>query len=134
MATGDREVNRRAAEAGRAAGALVNIVDDAEGSDFVVPSVVQRGPLQIAVSTAGLAPAFSASLRRRLEEQFPREYGEAVDVVAGARADARTAGLNEAERRALARRLAALDLLVLLEEGGLEGVRTAVQAVRKAGV
>lgn len=134
VATGDREVNRRAAEAGRAAGALVNIVDDAEGSDFVVPSVVQRGPLQIAVSTAGLAPAFSASLRRRLEQQFPPEYGQAVEVVAQARADARAAGSGETERRARAQRLAALDLLALLEEGGLECVRAAVRAARETGV
>ena len=70
-ATDDREVNGRAAEAGREAGALVNVVDDPDDSDFVVPSVVRRGPLQIAVSTAGLAPAFSAALRRRIEEQYP---------------------------------------------------------------
>jgi precorrin-2 dehydrogenase/sirohydrochlorin ferrochelatase len=132
-ATADREVNRRAAEAGRAAGALVNVVDDPEGSDFVVPSVVRRGPLQIAVSTAGLAPAFSASLRRRLEHQFPPEYGQAVEVVAQSRADARAAGSGEPERRALAHRLAALDLLALLEEGGLECVRAAVRAARETG-
>jgi precorrin-2 dehydrogenase/sirohydrochlorin ferrochelatase len=133
-ATGDREVNRRAAEAGRAAGALVNVVDDPEGSDFVVPSVIQRGPLQIAVSTAGLAPAFSASLRRRLEQQFPPEYGQAVEVVAQARVDARGAGAEALERRALAQRLAALDLLALLEEGGLECVRAAVRVARETGV
>ena len=133
-ATDDRQVNRRAAEAGRAAGVLVNIVDDPEASDFVVPSVVQRGPLQIAVSTAGLAPAFSAALRRRIEQQFPQAFGQAVEVVAAARADARAAGLGESERRAFARRLAELDLLALLEEGGLERVRAAVRAVRETGV
>ena len=133
-ATDDREVNRRAADAGRAAGALVNVVDDPDASDFVVPSVVQRGPLQIAVSTAGLAPAFAAALRRRIEQQFPQTYGQAVEVVAMARAEARGAGMGESERRALARRLAELDLLVLLEEGGLERVRAAVHAACETGV
>ena len=133
-ATDDGEINRRAADAGRAAGALVNIVDDPEASDFVVPSVVRRGPLQIAVSTAGLAPAFSASLRRRLEVQFPPEYGRAVEVLAAARADARAAGLSQDERQALARRLAQIDLLALLEEGGLERVRAAVVAACETGV
>jgi siroheme synthase-like protein len=133
-ATDDREVNRRVADAGGEAGVLVNVVDDPDASDFLVPSVVQRGPLQIAVSTAGLATAFSAALRRRIEEQYPQTYGQAVEVLAAARAEARAAGLGEDERRALARRLAQLDLLALLEEGGLERVRAAVRAARETGI
>lgn len=132
-ATDDRDANRRAAQAGRAAGALVNVVDDPDESDFVVPSVVRRGPLQIAVSTAGLAPAFSAALRRRLEELFPQEYGQAVEIVAAARVELRAAGASEGERRAAARRLADLDILALLEEGGLERVSAAVSAACDAG-
>ena len=84
-ATDDRQVNRRVAEAAREQRALVNVVDDPDESDFFVPSVLRRGPLHFAVTTSGLAPAVSARLRRRLEELFPEEWGDAVALIGRAR-------------------------------------------------
>jgi siroheme synthase-like protein len=127
-ATDDRQVNRRVAEAAREQRALVNVVDAPEDSDFFVPSVLRRGPLHFAVTTSGLAPAVSARLRHRLEELFPEEWGDAVALIGGAREEARDAGLDESERRALARELAALDIEGLLAEGGLSRVEEAVRS------
>lgn len=127
-ATNDREINRRVAEAARAAGALTNVADDPEGSDFHVPSVVQRGPLQLTVSTGGRAPSVSARLRRRLEEDFPPVWADVVREFGRARDAARSAGLDQASRRRLSRALADLDVERLLSEGGLTRVKEAVQA------
>ncbi len=127
-ATDDRETNRRVAEAARAAGALANVVDDPDGSDFHVPSVVQRGSLQLTVSTGGRAPSVSARLRRRLEEDFPPVWAEVVREFGRARDVARSAGLDQASRRQLSRALADLDVERLLSEGGLNRVKEAVRA------
>jgi precorrin-2 dehydrogenase/sirohydrochlorin ferrochelatase len=55
---------------------LCNAVDDPENCDFYYGSVVRRGDLQIAISTAGHSPALSQRLRKELEAQFGPEYSE----------------------------------------------------------
>ena len=59
-------------------GVLCNSVDDIENCDFYYPAVVNRGDLQIAISTAGHSPALAQQLRARLEGQFGPEYAEWV--------------------------------------------------------
>jgi precorrin-2 dehydrogenase/sirohydrochlorin ferrochelatase len=53
---------------------LCNVVDDPEHCDFYYGSVVRRGSLQIAVSTAGLSPALAQRLRKQFEQEFGAEY------------------------------------------------------------
>ncbi len=68
VATDNGEVNRHVANEARAAGILVNAADDVDNCDFILPSVVRRGPIQIASSTAGTSPAMARWLRERLTE------------------------------------------------------------------
>jgi hypothetical protein len=56
-ATDDRELNARVAAAGRDANLFVNVVDDPELSSFIVPAIVDRSPLVIAISSGGVAPS-----------------------------------------------------------------------------
>jgi precorrin-2 dehydrogenase/sirohydrochlorin ferrochelatase len=58
----------------RRRGVLCNVVDEPERCDFFYGSVVRRGSLQIAISTAGLSPALAQRLRKQFEEQFGAEY------------------------------------------------------------
>ncbi|HLH18962.1 MAG TPA: bifunctional precorrin-2 dehydrogenase/sirohydrochlorin ferrochelatase [Bryobacteraceae bacterium] len=67
-ATDDRLANHRVGVAAKGRGIFANIADSAEECDFVVPARVQRGPVQIAVSTGGESPRLAAELRRKLEE------------------------------------------------------------------
>jgi precorrin-2 dehydrogenase/sirohydrochlorin ferrochelatase len=55
-------------------GVLCNVVDVPEYCDFFYPAVVNRGDLQIAISTAGQSPSLAQKLRQQLERQFPPEY------------------------------------------------------------
>ncbi len=73
-ATDDGEINNKVAEEARAKGVLVNVVDDSEHSDFIVPSQLRRGDITIAVSTAGKSPALARKIRTRLEKDFGAEY------------------------------------------------------------
>lgn len=88
--TSDSELHRLIFAEARKRGVLCNIVDVPELCDFYYPAVVQRGELQIAVSTSGASPALAQRLRKNLEEQFGPEYeawieslGEAREVLQG---------------------------------------------------
>jgi precorrin-2 dehydrogenase / sirohydrochlorin ferrochelatase len=64
---------------------LVTIADDPEGSDFHVPSHIQRGRLSIAVSTGGASPTLSRKIREQLEQQFDEGYEEYLEFLFSAR-------------------------------------------------
>lgn len=88
-ATDDRAVNRAVADAAEARRLFVNVVDDAELSSYQVPSTVQRGPLQIAISSAGAAPMLARHIREQLEIQFDDAYGALTELLARRRQDIR---------------------------------------------
>ncbi|MCL4533893.1 MAG: bifunctional precorrin-2 dehydrogenase/sirohydrochlorin ferrochelatase [Bacteroidetes bacterium] len=90
-ATDDVEVNRAVAEEARRAGAWVNVVDDPSLCDFIVPAVVRRGDLVVAVSTGGKSPALARAVRREIEELLGPEYGTALEVVHSLRRELRQA-------------------------------------------
>jgi precorrin-2 dehydrogenase / sirohydrochlorin ferrochelatase len=60
---------------------LVTIADDPEGSDFHVPSHIQRGRLSISVSTGGASPTLASKIREQLESQFDERYEEYVEFL-----------------------------------------------------
>jgi precorrin-2 dehydrogenase / sirohydrochlorin ferrochelatase len=99
-----------AAEA-RAAGVLVNVMDDVPNCDFAAPAVLRRGDLVVAVDTGGRAPALASRVRAELGERFGPEWAELVDLVGEVRA-ATLGDLPDLEDRARRWR-AALDLAEL---------------------
>lgn len=80
-ATDQEEVNDRIAKDCRARGVMVNIVDDPGRCDFILPSLVNRGSLSIAVSTDGKSPALARKLREDLSVQFGPEYEGYLDLL-----------------------------------------------------
>lgn len=74
-ATDDRELNRRVAAAADAANVPVNCVDDPAPSSFITPSLVERAPLWVAISSGGAAPVLARRLRERIEALLPAGYG-----------------------------------------------------------
>ena len=75
-ATATPAVNRAVFAEANAADILCNAVDDPPFCDFYFPSVVQRGELQIAISTAGESPALAQRLRKEINAQLPLDTGE----------------------------------------------------------
>lgn len=73
-ATSSTEVHERIFEEATRRGVLCNIVDVPALCDFYYPAIVQRGALQIAISTAGQSPALAQRLRKEMEAQFGTEY------------------------------------------------------------
>ena len=75
-AAGSRGVNEQVYQAAAERGVLCNSVDDPERCHFFYPAIVQRGDLQIAISTAGKSPALAQRIRRELEQRFDENYAD----------------------------------------------------------
>lgn len=86
-ATTKAETNRKVAMEAKRRGILVNVVDDREQSDFIVPSCLHRGDLTIAVATAGKSPALARKIRTRLESDFGKEYVSLVKLIGEVRSE-----------------------------------------------
>jgi precorrin-2 dehydrogenase / sirohydrochlorin ferrochelatase len=97
-ATSSRELHKEIFKDATRRGVLCNIVDVPALCDFYYPAVVQRGALQIAISTSGRSPALAQRLRKELEEQFGPEYAEWMEQLGDAR-DEQQAGDSEPEER-----------------------------------
>ncbi len=100
-ATSSTELHERIFEEATRRGVLCNIVDVPALCDFYYPSVVQRGALQIAISTAGESPALAQRLRKQLEDQFGPEYEEWLAHLGEARDKLFSTKLDPEERKRL---------------------------------
>jgi precorrin-2 dehydrogenase len=121
-ATDDAAVNAGLAAEAREHGAWVNCADDPAHCDFILPAVVRRGAVTVAVSTGGTSPAMARLLREELEEIITAEHGALADVVADVRRCLRERGVApgiDEWRRALdaeVRRLVAAGRIDLARE------------------
>ena len=98
-AASSKAANRAAHEDAVRAGLPVNVVDDPARCSFIVPSVVDRSPLVLAISTSGAAPAFSRKLREALEESIGPEYAVFVELLGRIRNKLLNDGVNSAKKK-----------------------------------
>ncbi|MGA2076055.1 MAG: bifunctional precorrin-2 dehydrogenase/sirohydrochlorin ferrochelatase [Terriglobia bacterium] len=101
VATPLHELNDSIYHEAQRRGVLCNVVDDPPRCDFYYPAVVNRGKLQIAISTNGQSPALAQRLRRELEQQFGPEYGGWIKALGSERRHLLTLPLGAEERRQL---------------------------------
>ena len=114
VCTDVKEVNRKVADEAKKAGILVNVADDPEPSDFIIPSFFRRGNLTVAVSTSGVSPTFARKIRMKLEKSFGEEYASLLSLIGEVRSTLKEKGyIVEAWQEALD-----LDLLIQLVRSG----------------
>ena len=77
----DPAERQRLGAAARAAGALVNVVDDIPACDWAMPAIVRRGELLLAIGTGGASPALARKTRERLEIEYGPEWAEVLRVL-----------------------------------------------------
>src|SRR3984957_10899405 len=99
VATSRRAVNRWIASLSEARGIPVNVVDDREASRFIVPAIIDRDPVLVAISTGGASPVLARRLRERLEALIPKRLGELALWLQGLRRAARWRLRDTASRR-----------------------------------
>ncbi|MDA8363372.1 MAG: siroheme synthase CysG [Gammaproteobacteria bacterium] len=98
-ATDDEAVNRAVALAARTLHVPVNVVDRPDLCSFVMPSIIDRSPLVLAVSTGGAAPVLARLLRARLETLIPASYGRLAAMMGEFREKVRQRFRRTADRR-----------------------------------
>ena len=80
-ATNDKQLNTEIANHAKTKGILVNIVDNPEAGNFILPSIIDRSPIVIAVSTSGVAPVLTKLLSTRIETIVPFNYGKLATLI-----------------------------------------------------
>ena len=97
-ATSDHEVNTAIYKACIRREIPVNIVDDAEKCTFVMPAIIKRKDLCVAVSTGGKSPAYAALLRRQIEDILPEDIEMILDEMGAFREIAKQSFETQEER------------------------------------
>jgi precorrin-2 dehydrogenase/sirohydrochlorin ferrochelatase len=84
-ATNDRMVNQEIFEEAEKQGILLNAVDDMPRCSFIAPSIVEKGPVTVAISTGGASPALARKLREKMEVSSALDWADATSVLSKAR-------------------------------------------------
>jgi precorrin-2 dehydrogenase/sirohydrochlorin ferrochelatase len=117
VATGSPDVNRRAAQECKKRHVLVNVAVPPEESTFIVPSVVERGELLIAVSTSGSSPALAKKIRQDLGERYGPEYELFLEKLSVIRARVMEEVPDQRERGRIFQAIVDSDAIELLQQG-----------------
>ena len=99
VATDAPAVSGAVAAEGRERGIWVNAADEPARCDFILPSVIRRGRLVVAVSTGGASPAAARAIREELEGYLTEEHAMLVEVAADAREDLRRRAVSPGPAR-----------------------------------
>ncbi|WP_028455328.1 siroheme synthase CysG [Chitinilyticum litopenaei] len=131
-ATDDADVNAAVFAACESAGVLVNAVDDPAHSRFITPAIIDRSPLQIALSTGGGTPVLARQLRAQLEALIPHGYGELAGLLSDLRALSKEKLPEPAARRHFWEQALAGPLPDRVFAGDVQGVRAELVAALNA--
>lgn len=117
VCTDDAAINTLIAANARQRGIWCNVADNAQVSDFLVPAVLRRGALTVAVGTGGAGPHLAADVRDKIAELIGPEYADLLEELAEARRQVLARVADEAQRRRIFESLCAEDSLKLLAGG-----------------
>ena len=128
-ASGSREANRAVFEEANRLKIPVNTVDDPLLSSFIVPSVVERFPLEIAISTSGLCPALSKKLRIELEKKIGKEYASFAKILGAVRTKLLKERVNRDKKDRIINTLVSSDIPALIKKGAVKKIEALVRKV-----
>ena len=118
-ATSCGRTNRKISAACRSRGILVNVVDDRELSGFILPAVVRRGDLLIAVSTQGAAPFVAADIARGMREKYGKDHALWLEKMRQARRTIMEKVASPAGRKRLLAELLKPTYFKMIEKGDM---------------
>ncbi len=128
-ATDQDDVNAKISRDGREKGILVNIVDDPDKCDFILPSLLQQGDLLIAISTGGKSPALAKNLREELEKLYGSEYQTLLKVMGNLREKLVMKGHSSDENKRLFESVVHSDILRHIKDKNWKQVKKIIHDV-----
>ena len=128
-ATDDKDLNHKVSERARDRGLLVNAVDQPADCNFIVPSIVKKGDLLIAISTSGKSPALSKKIRKRLEVQFGNEYETFLNLMGRLRKEILAMGLAQEENSRIFHEVVDGGIMEALARGDREEVESTLAKI-----
>ncbi len=128
-ATDDTELNKKISKEAKKRNILINVVDNPEECNFIVPSIVKRGDLIVAISTSGSSPALSKRLRERFEDILGKEYELFLNLMKYIRKGIISKGLSSEENRRIFYNLVDSPLISLIKENRWEEVSSKVEEI-----
>jgi precorrin-2 dehydrogenase/sirohydrochlorin ferrochelatase len=126
-ATEDNDTNVRVFEDAERRQMLCNVVDVTHLCNFILPSIVRRGDLAIAVSTGGASPALARRIRLSIGECYGDEYAVALELLGSLREELKAAYPHPDERKVIFERMVYSELMGLVRAGDDEAVEAWVQ-------
>jgi precorrin-2 dehydrogenase/sirohydrochlorin ferrochelatase len=126
-ATDRAEINEAVSRDAKRQGVLVNIVDDPERCNFILPSLHRRGDLMIAVSTGGKSPALAKKLRKEMARQFGPEYETLLRIMGQIRGRIISRGYPPEKNRALFESIIDSDIVGHIRDQRWDRVREVIR-------
>jgi len=105
-------------------GLLCNIADRPKVCNFILPSIVNRGDLIVAISTSGKSPAFAKKLRKHLEKEFGNEYAKFLNLMGAIRQKLLNQDNESEAHKHLFEKLIEKDLVQMLKNGDTENINS----------
>lgn len=128
-ATDDAQVNSKIASQAKKHGLLINTVDQPRDCNFIMPSIVKRGNLQIAISTAGRSPALAKKIRKNLEGSFPPEYDLFVELLGVIRTKLLSQNQPSSKNKIIFQQLVDSNLLEMITHKNWDGIQMTLQSI-----
>ncbi len=132
-ATDNREVNRRIATLANARGIPVNVADQPEDCTFIMPSIIDRSPVVVAVSTGSASPVLARMIRARLESLVPAGYGRLAELCADYRDKVKARFEQQRDRRRFWDRVLQGGVAERIFSGHLEEAKVAMEKELESG-
>lgn len=121
-ATDNQEMNFKIHDEAEQRGLLCNIADHPKACNFILPSILNRGDLIIAISTSGKSPAFAKRLRKHLEKEFGDEYAEFLNLMGAIRQKLLSQDHEPETHKHLFEQLIERDLVEMLKNDDTENI------------
>lgn len=128
-ATDDHDVNREISLMAKENKVLINAVDQPDDCSFIVPSVVRRGELHIAISTGGKSPALAKRIRRSLESAYGEEYGIVLEIMGALRKKILASDKTQVEKKVIFEQLAEVNLPEYIRKNDRERLTESLKSI-----
>jgi precorrin-2 dehydrogenase / sirohydrochlorin ferrochelatase len=119
-ATNLTDINEQVYADANARGQLVNRVDSPEHGNFIMPAVIRRGKLSLAISTSGASPALAAEIRQKLGNEYGKEYESYVDFLGELRLLVQEQVDDSQQRKRILKEVLEMDILTSIREGSFD--------------